>query len=112
MLKLLRWIPSINNVTTLTGLETLEVRMKDSAPLDSSGLVSLTKLTAYKSPFPSFHTSLMACELVVEPDLDMTSLTNLTSARVVLHSTRQLELPTQLKELGVDDALQLGRTNV
>ena len=47
-----------------------------------------------------------------ETDLDLSSLTNLMSMSVELHSTVQLEFPTQLKELGVDDSLQLGRTNV
>ena len=34
-LKLLRWIPSINNVTSLTGLEALEIETNDSVPLDN-----------------------------------------------------------------------------
>ena len=111
-MKLLRWIPRINNVTSLTGLDALEVQMNDSAPLDSSGLASLIKLTAHKSPIPCFPTSLLVCELVVKTGLDLSSLTNLTSMRVELHSPGQLEFPTQLKELGVDDALQFGRANV
>ena len=70
------------------------------------------KTRSHKSPITCFPTSLMVCELVVKPDLDLSSLTNLTSTRVELHYTVQLEFPTQLKELGVDDALQLGRTKM
>ena len=66
MLKLLHWIPSTYNVTSLTGLEALEVGTNDSVPLDSSGLVSLTKLTEHKLPITCFTTSLMVCDLVVE----------------------------------------------
>ena len=111
-LKLLRWIASINNVTSLTGLEVLEVETNDSVLLNSSGLLSLTKLTPYKSPMTCFPTSLLVCELVVKTDLDLSWLTNLTSTRVELPSAAQLEFPTQLKGLGVDDALQLGRTKM
>ena len=79
--------PSTNNLTSLTGLEALEIETNDSAPLDSSGLVSLLKLTVHKSPITSFPTSLMVCELVVKTDLDLSSPTNPTSIRVELHST-------------------------
>ena len=112
MLKVLLWIPGINIPTSLTGLEVLEVETNDSVLLNSSGLLSLTKLTPYKSPMTCFPTSPMVCELVVKPDLDLSSLTNLTSTRVELHSTVQLEFPTQLTDVGVDHALQFGMTNV
>ena len=97
-LKLLRWIPSIINVTSLTSLEVLEIGTTDNVPLNLPGLVSLTKPTAHKASIAHFPTSLVVCELVVKTDFDLLSPRNLTSVRIEFHPTKRPELPTQLKE--------------
>ena len=97
-LKLLRWIPSIINVTSLTSLEVLEIGTTDNVPLNLPGLVSLTKPIAHKASIAHFHTSLVVCELVVKTDFDLLSPRNLTSVGIEFHPTKQPELPTQLKE--------------
>ena len=88
-----------DRLAPLTNLQTLNLATHNETPLDLSGLSALTYIHTYGSPVARLPTSLVRCQIRVEADIDMFSLTRLTRLELTVPLDVRVTLPTQLEEL-------------
>ena len=89
-------------LTPLTRLRQLDIAsIRGYVPLDLSGLTTLTRLNAYKTPVSRLPTSLVECVVFFGANADLSQLPNLTSLSVGLGLWVKMTFPTVLKRLEI-----------
>ena len=87
------------------------MHVKNKHPLDLSGLTTLTKLIAGKSPVSRLPTSLVECEVSLRSDTNFSPLTSLTSLCVSMKPGIRVTFPAGLKQLSINEG-KLGDSNI
>ena len=87
------------DVAFLTGLQRLDISIRNQTPLDLSGLTGLTWLNTNQSSVARLPRSLVRCTASVRSDADLSPLTRLTALSLRLGWPKQVTFPTGLKKL-------------
>ena len=89
-------------LSPLTRLQQLDISLLiNENPLDLSGLTTLTKLDAYRSPVSGLPTSLVECQVGLPSDTDLSPMTHLTALTVWLGQNTRVTFPTVLRNLTI-----------
>ena len=105
-------VPNLDHLRELTRLQEVTIDVKTETPLDISPLTSLSRLNVNKTRVVGLPTSLVSCTCLLDRDVGLSTLTQLSSLNVTLEVPVSLTFPTQLKHLTKYGSGDFGETNI